>query len=122
MHRFDALRWTPFMEDMLRDLEKNPECEGDKVLVVHVKAEQLAEQIHNARLQGSDGPTARLEAFESAYGGGDLNKNIPPYYVNLFRARLKDLISSTPRELLKHGMCCRIQVRENSMPLGVYET
>ncbi|KLU90437.1 hypothetical protein MAPG_10291 [Magnaporthiopsis poae ATCC 64411] len=102
MRRFDPLRWTPFMEDMLRDLEKNPECEGDKVLVVHVKAEQLVEQIQNARLQGSDGPTARMEAFESAFSGGDLNKNLPPYYINLFRTRLRDLIASTPEELLKN--------------------
>ncbi|EJT79951.1 hypothetical protein GGTG_05033 [Gaeumannomyces tritici R3-111a-1] len=101
MRRFDPLRWTPFMEEMLRDLEKNPECEGDKVLVVQVKAEQLVEQIHNAR-QGSDGSIARPGLFESACGIEDPSKGLPHYVVKLFRSRLKDLISSIPEELLKH--------------------
>ncbi|KAL8383469.1 hypothetical protein RB595_010595 [Gaeumannomyces hyphopodioides] len=102
MRRFDPLRWTPFMEEMLRDLEKNPECEGDKVLVVHVKAEQLVEQMHNARQQGSDGPTARLGFCESACDGGGPSKGLPPYVIKLFHSRLKDLVASIPEELVKH--------------------
>ncbi|KAK1754221.1 hypothetical protein QBC47DRAFT_346879 [Echria macrotheca] len=54
MKRIDALAWTPFMDECLSVLSKQPEWSGDEVLVALVKIQRLLEQLTQAIWQSSD--------------------------------------------------------------------
>ncbi|KAI0396822.1 hypothetical protein F5Y17DRAFT_60975 [Xylariaceae sp. FL0594] len=66
--RCQSMRWTPHMEDSLKVLATNPECEGDQLLVSMVRIRRLMENVSQSQLATAlDGeshtrPTARIYA------------------------------------------------------------
>ena len=46
LQRLDPLRWTPYLDDNLRELEQNPEWPGDLVLVQQTRMQLVVDRIH----------------------------------------------------------------------------
>lgn len=86
--RAEGLRWTAYLEEMLLDLTNAPECQGDEVLVAHVKLQQIQEQLYNARIQPGDlGAT------------NPLSRGLPLYYTNLLKQSLRSVQSGLSTEI-----------------------
>lgn len=53
LRRDHNLRWSPHMEESLRLLMDQPECEGDKILATQVRCALIAEQMNDFLIQQS---------------------------------------------------------------------
>ncbi|KAL1856394.1 hypothetical protein Daus18300_010766 [Diaporthe australafricana] len=51
LRRDNNLRWTPHMEESLRLMMEQPECEGDKTLAVQVRCALISEQLNDLVMQ-----------------------------------------------------------------------
>lgn len=55
LRRDNNLRWTPHMEESLRLMMEQPECEGDKTLAVQVRCALISEQLNDLLIQQAVG-------------------------------------------------------------------
>ncbi|KAJ9142483.1 Transcriptional regulator WAR1 [Pleurostoma richardsiae] len=83
--RLKPLEWTSVLDENLQVLSQQPECPGDSVLGVLVKIQLVIDQVARASWQSQEsGP--------------------PAFYIDSLRARLQEIKSQTPPELVGHDM------------------
>jgi hypothetical protein len=82
------MRWTPHMEDSLKILTANPECEGDQILVLMVRIQRLADNISQS--QATWAPDS-----------GSYTTSKPPVsiYVKYFNQHLQSIKDQLPESL-----------------------
>ncbi|KAK0644202.1 hypothetical protein B0T16DRAFT_417319 [Cercophora newfieldiana] len=83
MKRIDALVWTPFMDECLELLSRQPEWEGDVLLAAQVKIQLLTEQLTRAIWQSPDSVA-------------------PAYFSTALRSQLRDLKSQLPAHVVQN--------------------
>ncbi|KAK4449642.1 hypothetical protein QBC34DRAFT_448702 [Podospora aff. communis PSN243] len=83
MKRVDALVWTPYMDECLQLLSRQPEWDGDVILTTQVKIQLLTEQLTRAIWQSPDGVA-------------------PAYFSSALRSQLRDLQSQLPAHVLRN--------------------
>lgn len=70
LRRDHNLRWTPHMEESLRLLMDQPECEGDKILATQVRCAFISEQMNDFLIQQSlSGESQTSQYFIKALDG-----------------------------------------------------
>lgn len=97
LRKADALRWTPHMDECLRQLSERCEWHGDMVLAVQVRCHLIVEQIaHSPWELGPSGENMMAPDAEPT--------NLPPAaYVKALQAELQDIQRSLPPEALQDG-------------------
>lgn len=86
--RCSWMRWTNHMEDSLKILATNPECEGDQILVLMVRIQRLADGIHQTQM-----------AWTSEADGYGAPKPPVNIYVKYFRQSLQTIKDQIPESL-----------------------
>jgi len=80
------MRWTPHMEDSLKVLAANPECEGDQLLVSMVRIRRLLENV------------SQTQASSASDGESHLKPTVS-IYVKFFRQGLQGIKDQIPESL-----------------------
>ncbi|KAK0616755.1 hypothetical protein B0T14DRAFT_568333 [Immersiella caudata] len=83
MKRVDALAWTPYMDECLQLLSRQPEWDGDVLLAAEVKIQLLTEQLTRAIWQSPDSVA-------------------PAYFSSALKSQLRDLQSQLPAHILRN--------------------
>lgn len=83
MKRVDALVWTPYLDECLRQLSREPSWEGDELLVVLVRIQLLTEQLTRAIWQSPESVA-------------------PAYFSSALKSQLLDLREKLPAQMLEN--------------------
>lgn len=73
LHTVDPLRWSPYMEECLQTLLRNPEWEGDKLLAAQIRFHLLIDQI---ALVPVETRAISINAFQSQIQ--EIQRNLSP--------------------------------------------
>ncbi|KAI1146468.1 hypothetical protein F4825DRAFT_193988 [Nemania diffusa] len=88
-----TMRWTPQMEDSLKILTANPECEGDQILVLMVRIQRLADIISQSQA-----------TWASETGGYSTLKPPVNIYIKYFKQCLQTIKDQLPESLKDHRL------------------
>ena len=92
--KVEALRWTPFMDEYLRELCEEPESPLDHVLAAQVKIHLVMEQVNQSEWQTS----APMSTAFSA----------------VLRARLREVHATVPTQFKDKGNSIRAHISSDT--------
>lgn len=87
----DGLHWTPYMDQCLDELSRNPETPNDEILVTQVRMQLVVEQLSRATWQ----------FYEPQVGLGSAGPPLP--FISALHSQREKIKKELPRSIERQG-------------------